>query len=157
MHASLTKQQVHAAPTQSVHTTPHTTITTSTHNPPIMASSPSASDWECGACTSFNKGGKYCPMWATLYQKRQALFAVLTADIAAHAAVVVVPTAVAKVIPSAPMSGAVVGASMSIVALPAALEKMARTVIGAPAPLAKKTKAPVVREVRHQRSVPRRW
>ncbi len=43
----------------------HTTVTTSTHNPPIMASPPSASNWECGACASFNEGGKYCSMCAT--------------------------------------------------------------------------------------------
>ncbi len=57
MCASLTKQKrLPAHHTQPACTTPHTTLTTSTHNPPIMASSSSASDWECGACASSNKG-----------------------------------------------------------------------------------------------------
>ncbi len=64
----------------------------------IMASSPSASNWECGACASFNKGGKYCPMCATPQPKCQELLAALAADVAAHAAVVAVTMVVAKVI-----------------------------------------------------------
>jgi hypothetical protein len=73
------------------------THTTSTHNPPIMASSSSASNWECGACTS-NKGGKFCTTCATPYQKFQAVLAALAADVAAPAAVVAAPAAVVKAI-----------------------------------------------------------
>ncbi len=57
-----------------------------THNqhaqPSIMASFSSASDWECGACTSSNKGGKYCTMCATPCPKRQAVLATLAVDVA---------------------------------------------------------------------------
>jgi hypothetical protein len=65
-----------------------------------MASSSSASDWECGACASSNKGGKYCAMCATPRPKHQALLAALAAEAAAHAAIVAAPAAVAKAIPS---------------------------------------------------------
>jgi hypothetical protein len=91
MHASLSKQQGRAAHTKPARTTPHTTVTTSTHNPLIMASSSSASNWECGTCTSSNKGGKYCAMCAIPRPKRQALLAAIAADVAAHAAVVAAP------------------------------------------------------------------
>jgi hypothetical protein len=112
MHVSLTTQQGLAAHTQPARTTPHTIITTSPHNPPIMASSSSASDWECGACASSNKGGKYCIMCATPHQKHQAVLAGLAADFAAPTAVISAPLAVAKAILSAPMPGAVIGAPM---------------------------------------------
>jgi hypothetical protein len=143
MRVSLTKQQGLAAHTQPACTTLQTTITTSTHNPPIMASSPSASDWECGACASFNKGGKYCSMCATPCPKRQALLAALTADAAVHTAVVAAPAAVAKVIPSVPRPGSVVGTPVAVAALPAVVAKTAETVIGTSSPVAKKLKAPV--------------
>ncbi len=149
MGASLTKQQGLPAHTQPACITPDTTITTSAHNPPIMASSPSAFDWECGACASFNKGGKYCPMCATLRPKRKALLAGLVAeDVAANAAVVAVPAVVVKAIPSAPMHKAVVGTPTAIAALPTAVAKPAGTVVGAPVPVAKKAKAPVAREAK---------
>jgi hypothetical protein len=118
MHINLTKQQGRTAHTQPAHTTTHTTITTSTHNPLIMASSSSTSDWECGACTSSNKGGKYYARCATPHPKRQALLAALAADVAAHAAVVVAPAVVVKAIPSAPMPRALVGVPAAVVGLP---------------------------------------
>ncbi len=119
VHLCLTKQQGRAAHTKPACTTPHTTITTSTHNPLIMVSSSFASNWERGACTSSKKGGKYCAMCATLRPKCQALLAALAADVAAHAAVVAVPAVIAKAIPSAPMPGALVGVPAAVVGAPA--------------------------------------
>jgi hypothetical protein len=148
MCVCLTKQQELAAHTQPECTTPHTTLTTSTHNPPIMASSSSVSDWECGACASSNKGDKYCTMCATPCPKHQAPFAVLMADVAAHAAVVAAPAVVSKVIPSAPIPGAVIGAPAAVAAVPVAVAKMNGAVVGAPAPVAKKAKAQVAREAK---------
>jgi hypothetical protein len=49
-------------------------------------------------------------MCANPCPKCQAVLAALEADVAAPAAVVALPVAVAKVIPSAPTSGAVIGA-----------------------------------------------
>jgi hypothetical protein len=121
MHVSLSKQQGHAAHTKPACTTPHTTITTSTHNPLIMASSSSASDWECGACASSNKGGKYCAMCATPRPKCQALLAALAADVAAHAAFIAADVAVAKAIPSVPTPEALVGAPAAAIGAPAAV------------------------------------
>ena len=40
-----------------------------------MASSSPDSDWECGACTFLNKGGKYCTMCGAARTKRQAVAA----------------------------------------------------------------------------------
>jgi hypothetical protein len=108
MHVSLTQQQGRAAHTQTACTTPHTTVTTSTHNPLIMASSSSPSDWECRACVSSNEGGKYCAMCNTPRPKCQALLTALAADVAVHAAVFAVPAAVGKAIPSAPTPRAVI-------------------------------------------------
>jgi hypothetical protein len=132
MHVSLTKQQGHAAHTKPACTTPHTTVTTSTHNPLIMASSSSASGWECGACASSNMGGKYCAMCATPRPKNQALLAALAADVASHTAVVAVPAEVVKAIQSAPtpealvgMPAAVVGMPMAVVAVPLAAVSVA--------------------------------
>ncbi len=85
--------------TTSMHNPPHNHHNR-THNPPIISSLPSASNWEC-ACASFNKGGKSCPMCATPHPKRQALLAALTADVAVNAAVVAAPAAMAKAILSA--------------------------------------------------------
>ena len=80
----------------------------------MLTSSPSASDWECEACTSSNKGEKYCAMCATPRPKHQALLAVLAADVAVHTAVVAVPAVVAKAIPSVPTPGALVGVSTAV-------------------------------------------
>jgi hypothetical protein len=148
MCASLTKQEGLAAHTQPACTTPHTTVTTSTQKPPIMASSPSASNWECGACASFTMRGKYCPLCAIPCPKHQALLAALAADVAVHAAVVAVSTAVALAIPSASMPRAVVGAPTAVAALPTVVMKMAGTVIGLLTPVAKKSKGPVAREAK---------
>jgi hypothetical protein len=133
---------------------PHTTVATSTHNPSIMASSTSASDWEFDACTSFNKGGKYCPMCATPCTKSQALLAALVADVAAHAAVVAAPAAVVTAILSAPTPRAVVGTPTAVASLTVAVTKTARTVVGAPALVAKKSKAPVARETKSKECSP---
>jgi hypothetical protein len=38
-----------------------------------MASSSPNFDWECGACSTPNKGGKYCTMCAVAHMKRQAV------------------------------------------------------------------------------------
>jgi hypothetical protein len=121
MHVSLTKQQGHAAHTKPAHTTPHTTVTTNIHNPLIMASSSSASNWECGAYASSNKEGKYCNMCATPRPKRQVLLAPLAADVAAHAAAVAAPVAVVKAIPSVSTPGALVGMPAAVVGAPAAV------------------------------------
>ncbi len=57
---------------------------TEAHNhtqPPTMASSSSSSssspdsNWECGACTHPNKGGKYCIMCTAALPKHQAVAA----------------------------------------------------------------------------------
>jgi hypothetical protein len=79
------------------------------HNPPIMASSSSASNWECRACTYSNKGGKYCTitMCTTPRLKCQAVLAMLASDVAAPTAVVAATAVVAKAILSAPMPRAV--------------------------------------------------
>jgi hypothetical protein len=87
------------------------------HNPPIMAFSPSISDWEFDACASFNKGGIYCPMCATLCPKRQAVLGALAGDVAVYAAFV----------------WAVIGAPAAVTAFPTAVAKKAGTVDGAPA------------------------
>jgi hypothetical protein len=119
MHVSQTKQQGLTEHTQPACTTLYTTLTASTYNPPIMASSSSASDWEYGACASSNKGGKYCTMCATPHQKRQAVLAALAANVAVPTAVVSVPAAVAMAIPSAPSPGAIIGMPAAVVAAPA--------------------------------------
>jgi hypothetical protein len=38
-----------------------------------MASPSPDFDWECGACSAPNKGGKYCTMCAAAHTKRQAV------------------------------------------------------------------------------------
>ncbi len=60
------------------------------YNSPIKASFFFASDWVYvyGACTSSNKGGKYCTMCAAPHPKRRAVLDALAADIAAPTAVV---------------------------------------------------------------------
>ncbi len=80
--------------------------------------------------------------------KRQAVLAALTADVAARAAFFAVPVAVAKAILSVPTPGAVVGAHAAIAALPTAVAKKARTVNGAPAPVANTSKTLVAREAK---------
>jgi hypothetical protein len=116
------------------------THTTSTHNPLIMASSSSAYNWGCGGCASSNKGGKYCTMCTTSRPKRQAVLAVLAAEVAAPTAVVAVPTVVAKAILSAPMPGAVIGVPALVAkkakalkeSAPSTLDKYAvRRIVGA--------------------------
>ncbi len=121
MGVSLTKQQGRTAHTQPA----HTTLTTSMHNPPIMVSSSSASNWEFGASAPSNKGGKYCTMCATPRPKHQAVLAALAADVAAPNAVVAAPTAVAKAIPSAPTPGSVIGVSAAAIAAHAAAVSIA--------------------------------
>jgi hypothetical protein len=132
MHVSLTKQQGLAAHRKPAGTTPHTTVTTSTQNPLIMASSSSASNWECGACAFSNKWGKYYAISATPCPKCQALLVALAADVDVHPAVVAKPAVVVKATPSAPLSGslvgtpvAVVGVSTTVVAAPAAAVSIA--------------------------------
>jgi hypothetical protein len=97
-----------------------------------MASYPSISDWECGACASINKGGTYCPMCATPCPKHQAVFGALAGDEAAH-------TAFAR---------AIVGAPTAVAALPTAVAKKTGTVDGAHTPVANTSKAPVAREAK---------
>jgi hypothetical protein len=70
------------------------------------------------------------------------------ADVAVHAAFFVAPAAVAKVILSAPIPGAVVGAPAAVAALPAAVAKMSGTVNGAPALVAQTSKVLVARETK---------
>jgi hypothetical protein len=114
-----------------------------------MASPPSAYNWECVACASFNKGGKYCHMCTTPHLKCQAFLAMLvTADVAAYAAVVAVLAAVAKAIPAVPMPRAVGSAPAAVAALPLAVAKMTGTDVGTPTPAGKKLKAPVGREAK---------
>jgi hypothetical protein len=85
------------------------------HNHPIMASSSSAFDLECGACASSNKGGKYCTTCVSPRLKHQAVLAALVVDVATPTAVVAAPVAMAKAIPYVPMPGAVIGAPALVV------------------------------------------
>jgi hypothetical protein len=89
MHVSLTTQQVLlglAAHPINPHNPHNHTLTTSPHNPPIMAFSSSISDWECGACASIYKGGIYCPMCATPRPKCKKILGTLAVNEAAHVA-----------------------------------------------------------------------
>jgi hypothetical protein len=117
------------------------------HKPPIMATSSSASNWVCGACTSSKKRGKYCAMCATPHPTCKVVLAALVLDVAVPTAAVAVPAAAAKAILSVPTPGAVdVAASMAVVAVPAAVAKaipsvpMPGAAIGAPTAVAKKAK-----------------
>jgi hypothetical protein len=116
------KQPSHTTLTTRPTTNPHNqTLTTSPHNPPIMASSPSISIWERGACTSINKGGIYCPMCATPRPKRKKVLGAIAGDIAAHTA----------------LADAMSGIPSVVGALPAAQAKKDRAKIaGAPKPVA---------------------
>jgi hypothetical protein len=100
------------------------------HNPPIMASSPSILDWECGACASVNKGDIYCPMCATPRPKCKKVLGMLAGDEAAHAA----------------FAWAAVGLPTVIGALPAvAAKKDWALIAGTPEPVANAVAAlPVV-------------
>jgi hypothetical protein len=51
-----------------------------------MASSSPAFEWECGACSAPNKGGKYCIICAAPRTKRQAVAAATAPDMAAASA-----------------------------------------------------------------------
>jgi hypothetical protein len=79
------------------------------HNLPIMISSSSASNWESGACTYSNKGGKYCTMCASPHLKHQAVLTALVAVVAVPAAVVSASVEVANEFLSAPTPWAVIG------------------------------------------------
>ena len=95
-----------------------------------MASSSSASNWECGACTSVNKGSIYCTMCATLHPKCRAVLGALAADEAMHIS----------------FTRAAIGAPTAVAALPAMAAKKAGTVNGAPTPVANTSKVPVARD-----------
>ena len=122
------------------------------HNHPIMASSSSASGWVCGACASYNKGGKYCTMCATPPQMCKYVLAALAADFPMPAAAVAAPTEVAKAMAkklfSVPMPGAVVDAAAAIAAVPAVVAKIAGAVVGVPAPVVKNAKALVAKKAK---------
>ena len=76
-----------------------------------------------------NKGGKYCTICATPCPKRHAVLAALAADVAAPAAVIAVPTAVAKAIPSAPTLRAVVGKAALVAKKVKALKESAQATL----------------------------
>jgi hypothetical protein len=57
-----------------------------------MASSSPALEWECGACSAPNKGGKYCIMCAAARSKRQAVAAAPAPDMAAASACAPAPS-----------------------------------------------------------------
>jgi hypothetical protein len=68
---------------------PHTTTTP---QPPNMASSSPTFEWECGACSAPNKDGKYCIMCAAPRTKRQAVAATTVPDMAAESACAPAPS-----------------------------------------------------------------
>jgi hypothetical protein len=57
-----------------------------------MTSSSPNSDWICGACSSPNKGGKYCTMCAAVCAKRQAVDAASAPNVAAVSAYALKPS-----------------------------------------------------------------
>ena len=59
--------------------------------PTTMASSSPSSNWECGACTHPNKGGKYRIMCATARPKHQAVATAPVPIVAAESACAPVP------------------------------------------------------------------
>jgi hypothetical protein len=145
------KQPAHTTLTTRPTTNPHNqTLTTSPHNSPIMASSPSISGWECGACASINKGGIYCPMCATPCPKRKKVLGAIAGDIAVHAALADAMSGIPSVVGALPpaqakkdwakIAGTPKPVANAVAALPAAVGKKAGTVDGAPMPVAKASK-----------------
>ncbi len=57
-----------------------------------MASSSPIFEWECGACSAPNKGGKYCIMCAAPRTKRQVVAATTAPDMAAESACAPAPS-----------------------------------------------------------------
>jgi hypothetical protein len=124
-----------------------------------MASSPSISDWECGACASINKGDIYCPMCATPRPKQNKVLGVLAGNQTAHAAFAQAAVGLPTVIGALPaavakkdwafIAGAPKPVANAVAALPVAVGKKAGTVNGGPALVAKASEecSPVMADV----------